>query len=93
MVSLPMRALRVVETLGARLSKRLICYFLDLTDSSLIPAVQNIISSVFFLLALIGAIEKRNDLGAGATISGLEGNCGRAFSHAAFYCPRHSVTL
>ena len=43
-VSLPMRALRVVETLGARLSKRLICYCLDLTDSSLIPAVQNIIS-------------------------------------------------
>ena len=28
MVSLPMRALRVVETLGARLSKGLICRFL-----------------------------------------------------------------
>ena len=37
------RALHVVETPDARLSKRLICYFLGLTDSSLIPAAQNII--------------------------------------------------
>ena len=35
---------RIVETPGAHLSKRLICYSLDLTDYSLIPAVQNIIS-------------------------------------------------
>ena len=34
----------IVETPGAHLSKRLICYSLDLTDYSLIPAVQNIIS-------------------------------------------------
>ena len=37
------RALHVVETPDGRLSKRLICYFLGLTDSSLIPAAQNII--------------------------------------------------
>ena len=44
MVSLPMRALRVVETLGARLSKGLICRFLDLIDPSLIPVAQYMIS-------------------------------------------------
>jgi hypothetical protein len=39
-----MRALRVVETLGARLSKGLICRFLDLIDPSLIPVAQYMIS-------------------------------------------------
>ena len=39
----PQRALRAAETPDGRLSKRLICYFLGLTDSSLIPAAQNII--------------------------------------------------
>ena len=85
------RALHVVETPDARLSKRLICYFLGLTDSSLIPAAQNIIPfslqipeepagdplvlsllSVFPLLALIGTIEERDDLGTGATIGRAE---------------------
>ena len=37
------RALHVVETPDARLSKRLTRRFLDLTDSSLIPAAQNIV--------------------------------------------------
>ena len=37
----PRCALRVVETLDGRLSKRLICRFLGLTGSSLIPAAQN----------------------------------------------------
>ena len=41
------RALHVVETPDGRLSKRLICYFLGLTDSSLIPAAQNIVPFLY----------------------------------------------
>ena len=43
----PRRALRAAETLDGRLSKRLICYFLGLTDSSLIPAAQNIVPFLY----------------------------------------------
>ena len=105
------RALHVVETPDARLSKRLICYFLGLTDSSLIPAAQNIIPfslqipeepagdplvlsllSVFPLLALIGPIEERNDLGAGAACVGAEGGSGRAVGHAVLHGPGHCLS-
>ena len=41
------RALHVVETPDARLSKRLTRRFLDLTDSSLIPAAQNIVPFLY----------------------------------------------
>ena len=37
----PQRALRAAETPDGRLSKRLVCRFLGLTGSSLIPAAQN----------------------------------------------------
>ena len=40
----PRRAPRVVETLDGRLSKGLICRFLDLIDPSLIPVAQYMIS-------------------------------------------------
>ena len=39
-VSLPSACSTCCRNPGARLSKRLICYFLDLTDYSLIPAAQ-----------------------------------------------------
>ena len=41
------RALHVVETPDARLSKRLTRRFLALTDPSLIPAVQNIVPFLY----------------------------------------------
>ena len=43
----PRCALRVVETLDGRLSKRLTCRFLALPDSSLIPAAQNIVPFLY----------------------------------------------